>query len=346
MAITGIKPPDVDSLSGIDGAGVILRTFDEYREMVSPYLEEAFNRVLCDSLGSITMRQADTLLSALQAGKKIRGVLTCMICESLGGALESAIPRATAVELIHAATLIHDDFVDQDRTRRNLPAVWTIEGARRAVLIGDVIFATAIETMSLIGRDDGLVVAKTIAEISKGALHEPLDHRLLAQEIESGRTIGGLYEDIIRLKTGILFGTACRLGAIAAQADSVMQEACYKFGLRIGEAYQIADDLQDVKKYLAGEPVRPEQMALLTPALLHFMKDVHPVILGLLNGEKTIIENQSRQPFIASATLMEMEIEGRLKAAVSEIDEAFLRKGFSEMLRATPLQIITMFNRA
>jgi hypothetical protein len=346
MAITGIKPPDANNLTGSDGTCIVLTSFDEYREMVSPYLEKAFNMTLYDSLGSITMRQADTLLRGLQAGKKIRGVLACMICQSLGGTLESAIPRATAVELIHAATLIHDDFVDQDRTRRNLPAVWTIEGARRAVLIGDVIFATAIETMSLIGRDDGLVVAKAIAEISKGALHEPLDHRVLAQEIESGRAIGEKYEDIIRLKTGILFGAACRLGAIAAHTDSVMQEACYQYGLRIGEAYQIADDLQDVKKYLAGDSIRPEQMAMLTPALMYFIGDVHPVILGLLNGETTAIDNKSRQPFIASATLMEMEIEGRLKAAVSEIDEAFLKKGFSEMLRATPFQIIMMFNRA
>jgi hypothetical protein len=345
MAITGIKPPDFDSLAGIDGADVIWKTFDEYREMVSPYLEEAFNRALRDLLGSITMRQADTILSALQAGKKIRGVLTCMICQSLGGTLESAIPRAIAVEMIHAATLIHDDFVDQDRTRRNLPAVWTIEGARRAVLIGDVIFATAIETMSLIGRDDGFVVAKAIAEISKGALYEPLDHRVLAQEIESGREIGGIYEDIIRLKTGILFGTACHLGAIAAHTDIVMQEACYKYGLRIGEAYQIADDLQDVKKYLAGESIQPEQMAMLTPALMHFIGDVHPVILGLLNGKTTAIDNQSRQPFITSAKFMEMEIERRLKAAVSEIEEVFPRKSFSELLRTTPLQIIMMFNR-
>jgi len=56
--------------------------------------------------------------------------------EALGGGLESAIPRAIAVEFIQAATLIHDDFVDQDTLRRNRPAVWTVEGARRAVLIG------------------------------------------------------------------------------------------------------------------------------------------------------------------------------------------------------------------
>jgi hypothetical protein len=86
-------------------------------------------------------------------------------------------------------------------------------------------------------------------------------------------------------------------------------------------------------------------MAMLTPALMHFIGYVHPVILGLLNGKTTAIDNQSRQPFIASAKFMEMEIEGRLKAAVSEIEEVFSRKSFSELLRTTPLQIIMMFNR-
>ena len=97
---------------------------------------------------------------ALTGGKKLRGILLGMIAEILGGDWDWALPRAVAVELIQAATLIHDDYVDQDRIRRHLPAVWTLAGARRAVLMGDVIFASAIRMMSEIGPDDGRILSR------------------------------------------------------------------------------------------------------------------------------------------------------------------------------------------
>ena len=167
------------------------------------------------------------LMASLEAGKKIRGGLTCLVSEALGGTLESAVPRAISVEMIQVATLIHDDFVDQDTVRRGRPATWTVEGARRAVLIGDVIFASAIKMMSDLGREDGATVSDAIAQVSRGALHEPLDPLALAGEIESGRVNGRLYQKVIRLKTGILFGAACRLGAIAAGADDKLKDASY-----------------------------------------------------------------------------------------------------------------------
>lgn len=345
MAITELDLSVIDGLYQRNAFDALQGGFDEYREAVKPHLDNAFERALRDSLGSITIKQSDSLLSSLLGGKKIRGTLTCLFCEALGGTLESAIPRATAVEMIHAATLIHDDFVDQDRSRRNCPAVWTLEGARRAVLIGDVIFATAIATMSVMGQDDGLSISKAIAEISKGALHEPVDHVLLVREIESGAATGDMYEHIIRLKTGVLFGAACCLGAIAARADGRCQEASYEYGVRIGEAYQIADDLQDVKKYLDGEPVRPVHMAMLAPALLHFTRNARQTIASLFAGEKTFVEGNLRQPFIDSEILMKKEIENRLKAAAFEIDNLFATRDMQEILRAAPFHIMTMFNK-
>ncbi len=158
-----------------------------------------------------------------------------MVSESLGGALESAVPRAISVEMIQAATLIHDDFVDQDTIRRGGPATWTVEGARRAVLIGDVIFASAIEMMSDLSREDGAAVSHAIAQVSRGALHEPLDPLALAAQIESGRVDEQLYEKVIRLKTAILFGTACQLGAIAANSNAELRETLYRYGLRLAK---------------------------------------------------------------------------------------------------------------
>ena len=201
-------------------------------------------------LGSVPLKQKTDLLETVGMGKKIRGCLSCLVNDALGGEPEGAIPGAVAIELIQAATLIHDDFVDQDTTRRSRPAAWTLEGARRAVLIGDVIFASAIEMMSDAGADEGLAVSRAIAQVSRGALSEPLDASALASDIESGGVNRGLYEKIIGLKTGILFGTACRLGALAAKADGRIGDVAFRYGVRIGEAYQVADDLEDLESCL------------------------------------------------------------------------------------------------
>lgn len=86
-------------------------------------LDEAFRRQISRLLENIPSKQTAALMATLEAGKKIRGCLACLISDALGGELEAAIPRAIAIELIQAATLIHDDFVDQDTIRGNRPAV-------------------------------------------------------------------------------------------------------------------------------------------------------------------------------------------------------------------------------
>lgn len=328
------------------GVNAMFMGFQEYWQTRKPVLDKALNRALSGLLDGITLRDAASLMASLEAGKKIRGSLTCMVSEALGGTLDSAVPRAISVEMIQAATLIHDDFVDQDTQRRGRPATWTVEGARRAVLIGDVIFASAIKMMSDLGREDGAAVSHAIAQVSSGALYEPLDPLALAREIESGRVGGQLYEKIIRLKTGILFGAACHLGAIAAKADGKLRDISYRYGLRIGEAYQIADDLQEVKAHLSGRTVGPEQMVALAPALLHFAREMRPHVVALLRGESASLNAAGLDFFRAAQELMEKEIEHRLQTAIDQVEKNFPDNGYSELLRSAPRDIIRMFNES
>ncbi len=320
--------------------------FQDYWQTRKPMLEDALKRALSGLLGDVTLNDKASLIALLEAGKKIRGCLTCMISEALGGALEPAVPRAISVELIQAATLIHDDYVDQDTVRRGRPAAWTVEGARRAVLIGDVIFASAIQIMSDLSREDGSAVSHAIAQVSKGALHEPLDPLALAEEIESGRLTDDLYEKIIRLKTGVLFGTACHLGAIAASASNELREAAYRYGLRIGEAYQIADDVQDVKEHLSKRSIRPEQMMPLTPAFLHFAGEIRPHVIGILKRESSDLHGHLLEYFCVSAERMESEIKHRLQSATSIIEKDFPHNGYTRLARNAPRDIIRMFNES
>ena len=165
--------------------------FLEYVARSRQSLDAAFRNTLQDLIGSALTCDLPFLVSALGEGKKIRGCLTCVVGEALGADRGCLVPRAVAIELIQAATLIHDDFVDQDTTRRNRPAIWAVEGARRAVLVGDVIFAGAIRMMSEMSREDGLAVARAIAMISIGALHEPLSAANLGLLLEHEGTKGG-----------------------------------------------------------------------------------------------------------------------------------------------------------
>jgi geranylgeranyl pyrophosphate synthase len=255
----------------------------------------------------------------------------------------AAIPRAVAIELIQAATLIHDDFVDQDTVRRNRPALWTQEGARRAVLIGDVIFASAISMMSELGRSDGLVVSRAIVQIAKGALHEPLDPPALVVKLESGGLPGEWYEHIIRLKTGILFGSACKLGAIAAEADEKVGEACYRFGLRLGEAYQIADDVKDVKEITSAGGMSVRQLVTLTPSLLHFAPERRADIAarlreGCTDGDDNLL--------LDAAEAMGHEIGQRLDRAAREIEGTFPETAYGPLMRRVASDVVGMFNDA
>ncbi len=320
--------------------------FQSYSEQLRPALETAFRERLAELMGDVPFASVSSFIDTLAAGKKIRGCLSCMICEAAGGALESAMPRAVAVELIQAATLIHDDFVDHDSLRRNRPAAWTIEGARRAVLIGDVIFAATIKSMNDLGREDGAAVSQAIAEVSLGALQEPLEPMALVRAIESAGFDARLYKKIIRLKTGMLFATACALGAIAAGTDDAFKKTSYEYGLRIGAAYQIADDLKEVRAILEKGNFHLEESVAMAPALLCFAADrISDVLVLLKDGSGNLCES-SAGLLRAVAWSMERDIELSLQAAASQLDGIISTNGHGALALRAPWDIVRMFNES
>ncbi len=323
---------------------MVFPDFRKYWEQRRPLVEEPFKEKLSGLLDGIPLRDSVSLRAALEAGKKIRGCLACLVSEALGGDLQSAVPRAVAIELVQAATLIHDDFVDQDTMRGNRPAAWIIEGPRRAVLIGDVLFATAIQMMSDLSREDGLTISGAIAQVSQGALREPLDPLNLSRELVADRDGGGLYEKIIRLKTGVLFGAACHLGAIAAGADLRVRQKAFRFGVQIGEAYQIADDLSEVRRHLQHPAITPRQALALAPACFHFVSGMRPYLNEILTERSTTFNGPALEGLAAAAGLMKEAIKYRLEGALAEMEGVFSENPWSELIRNTPGDIIRMFN--
>ena len=203
-------------------------------------------------------------------GKSARGCLTCLVCEALGGTLSRALPRAVAIECIQAASLVHDDFIDSDAIRRERPALWTTLGPRRAVLLGDLMFATALAQGARLSLADVQTLAEAIATVAAGAYQEPLDTHELATREASQPGARTLYERVIHCKTGALFGAAGKLGAIAAGAEVQHVAAAYAFATRIGEAYQMADDAQDLLGAPDGRGSPAQKAAALATLRAHF----------------------------------------------------------------------------
>ncbi len=214
-----------------------------YRGPVKARIDAEFARCVGEWFPALPKPQQHALQEMLADGKRIRGVLTCLVAQALGAPLERALPSALAIEMVHSASLVHDDFVDGDTVRRGRPAAWTWLSPKRAVLLADLVFATAIEKMARTGSREGATLAGAIAAMARGAVDEALG---------AGTVQGGseAYRRIIQLKTGSLFAAAARLGALAAGVEPAVQEAASEYGARIGELYQIADDLAD-------EPVSP-----------------------------------------------------------------------------------------
>ncbi|QBQ53490.1 polyprenyl synthetase family protein [Nitrosococcus wardiae] len=282
--------------------------------------------------------QIETVQQIIRDGKHIRGCLVCLINNALGGKTEDALPRAIAIECIQAASLIHDDYVDEDVTRRQRPATWTVEGPRRAVLLGDVMFATAIQSMAELGNEDGAIVARAIATVANGAYQE-----LSWQTDGGGANLfeAGIYDRIIYLKTGALFGAACQLGAIATGASQEISTLAYAFGTRTGEAYQIADDLQDFITLWEHPQEGFKKLSPLLPALNYFCHRMGLALPHHASHQQRALHEWCQRIGEDFINCMEQEISLRLKQAESYI-EYLPDNPYTKMLSKAPAKIATM----
>lgn len=171
-------------------------------------------------------------------GKAVRPALT-LACAALAGgpqAVPDAIPAAVAVELVHDFSLLHDDVMDRDTTRRGRPAAWTVFGADQALLAGTALLTVAMGQAGRVSARAQTVLCDTVLEMCDGQSMDlqPGPDRGLARRLV-----------VAERKTGALFGAACELGAVAANAPSSQAAWCRVFGRDLGTAFQLADDLAD-----------------------------------------------------------------------------------------------------
>ena len=183
-------------------------------------------------------------------GKRIRPTLALIAAECIanggllnGDAIEKTLPAALALEVFHNFTLLHDDVMDKAPVRRGRPTVHVQWNENTAILSGDQMLIEAYKLLSDVPAEKLPQVLKWFNEMATGICEgQQLD---VDFEHMSQVTIAD-YMKMIELKTSVLLANAMRIGGYIAGADEVQQKALYQFGLHIGLAFQIQDDLLDV----------------------------------------------------------------------------------------------------
>lgn len=205
---------------------------------IAPELELVTQRILA-SLEDPVAKSVAYLITA--GGKRLRPALV-LLAGGAGPAPDQAglIEAAAAVELIHTATLIHDDIIDASATRRSQPTFHYRWGTERAVLMGDYLYATAFTMIAGLNTPEVMrVMARVCQDLSRGELRE-VDARFQLHLTEAD------YLSIIQDKTASLIEGCCRAGALLGGCDAATVDRWGAFGRRFGLAFQIIDDCLDV----------------------------------------------------------------------------------------------------
>ena len=177
----------------------------------------------------------------LSGGKRVRPALTILANYAVGGdgSRYNSIRMATVMEFLHTATLVHDDIIDKADTRRKRPTVNALYGNETAVLMGDWLYMSAFET-SLAER------SLPILDILTSVTRKMTEGELLQLTLLGHADVSeAQYFDVLKRKTAYLFSASCEIGAILGEASEEQQTALRDYGLSLGTAFQLIDDLLD-----------------------------------------------------------------------------------------------------
>ena len=231
-----------------------------------------------------------------RGGKGIRPALTLLAGQFYNYNLKYLLPMATAVELMHTATLVHDDAIDKSIVRRGKPTIYKVWGEETAVLLGDYLFAKA--GVSVADTQNPRVIklfSQTLATISSGELYQLLGAFKLEQTREQ-------YFQRISGKTASLFSLSTESGAILSEAPGKSVKALKEFGFNLGIAFQVVDDILDFisSEEMLGKPTGSDitQGTVTLPAMLlteHYPED---------NPIKKVFEGEDKQKNVARAIEM------------------------------------------
>jgi heptaprenyl diphosphate synthase len=261
---------------------------------------------------------AETARYLLAAGgKRFRPMLVLLSGYFGDPADPRLIPGAAAIELVHAATLYHDDVIDEAESRHGVPSANVRWDNTVAILTGDYLFARASEISSALGTDVTALLARTIATLCDGQIRE-------VEASFNVRQTGEGYLEVIRRKTGALIATSCRLGGMLSGAPAEHVGVLEGYGDALGMAFQLSDDLMDVTasaEVLGKEPgVDMKEGVYTLPVLLALSDGAdREELASLLSGGPPEGDRLAR----ALAIVRDPETLGAARAVVAtEVDRA------------------------
>lgn len=206
-------------------------------------------------------------------GKLLRPTLALAVAEAVGGTATAAVPAAVSVETVHAFSLIHDDIMDGDETRRHRATAWKAFGVPMAILAGDALLGLSLSVLLDAPPDRALRAIRRIAHDTQRLIAG--QRADLAFEVRDDVTLDD-YITMATGKTGALISASCALGAELAGADAATVDVFARCGERLGLAFQIVDDMLGIwgNAGTTGKPVLSD---------LRSRKKTYPVV-SALNG--------------------------------------------------------------
>lgn len=217
-------------------------------------------------------------------GKRLRPVLVLMACEAVGGDINRALTPAIGLEMFHNFTLLHDDVMDKADIRRGKPTVHVKWDDNTAILSGDAMLTMATQLIAQAPAD----VMPQVMDLYNRTAMEIYEGQQYDVDFEKRNDVTvDEYLEMIRLKTSVLLGCACKMGALIGGADEATAQLFYKVGENLGLAFQLQDDMLDVwgdeatfGKAIGGDIMNNKKTFLLINAMQRATGD-HKVELSL-----------------------------------------------------------------
>ena len=287
-----------------------------YLASVAKTIDHMIDRYYVDKTGDLNKASAHLLAAG---GKRLRPAVVMLAADAVkAGSSDELLDAALALEVTHTFTLIHDDIMDDDNLRRGVQTVHTKWDMPTGILAGDVLYARAFDHICRTNaKDDAKVravtmLAKACADLCEGQhMDMAFEHRNDVDEPE--------YLEMVRKKTGVLYAAAAGIGAVLAGGSVVQVKALYSFGLNIGIAFQIQDDLID----------------LLTPA----EKSGKDQASDLREGKQTLLMIRAREKGIDLSKYRRDLSPADINAAIKELTDAGVidevKQVASDLIRAS-----------
>ncbi|NYH80614.1 geranylgeranyl diphosphate synthase type I [Actinopolyspora biskrensis] len=326
-----------------DNAGPSRDTLEHSRALTHPALRASVERlpdearaVAAYHLGWCDEQGAP---HEVRGGKALRPALVLSAAQSVGGSAEAAVPAAVAVELVHNFSLLHDDVIDGDETRRHRPSAWAVFGTGAAILAGDAMLTAATEVLV---TSESPVAVEAARDLSR-TVHTLIHGQSTDMEFEQRRYVAvDECVDMAEAKTGALLGCACALGASFGGGTEQQVSRLGRFGRCIGLAFQHVDDLLGIwgDPSVTGKPIhsdlRSRKKTLPILAALHSDTPAAEELNELYRNDRALSEQEVQH----AANLVERaggrrfsldEADRLLGVALNELDGGLEGAAVSEL---------------